>query len=181
MTAQIPDTIRFEYRDYYITGVRGRGLYHPIENGLEPRPHTTACWRGFACEYEIVDGQLLLMTLHINVDEPPDPFLGVPLSPSSEGISFPAEYRDLAREVPFSGEILAGDGFIWELYVHMGFHPAWKFERVQHFTFEQGLLTAQRDRSAEAAAFRKKVAKKPELALADIPGTFELAFDPWTG
>jgi len=181
MTAQVPDKIRFEDLDYFITGIRGAGLFHPVENGLEPLPHTTACWRGFACRYAIVEGRLQLMALRINLREPPDTLLGSPRSTSREGIAFPAEYRNLSHDVLFSGELLAGNDFIQELYAHMGFHPAWKFRHVQHFTFAQGLLMAQRDRSDEAAEFRRKVARSPDLGKTGIGESFGLHFDPWAG
>ncbi len=29
--------------------------------------------------------------------------------------------------VPFTGALLLGERFITSTYVHMGFHPAWKF------------------------------------------------------
>ena len=32
--------------------------------------------------------------------------------------------------------MLACEGFIDALYVHMGFHPAWKFEHVEELIFE---------------------------------------------
>lgn len=53
--------------------------------------------------------------------------------------------------IPFSSGLLLGDGFIRELYVHMGFHPAWKFERVVELIFEGGQLTRSHDRSEQLA------------------------------
>jgi hypothetical protein len=53
--------------------------------------------------------------------------------------------------VPFSGGLLLGQGFIRTTYVHMGFHPAWKFEKVAELLLEHGGVTSTLDRSAELA------------------------------
>jgi len=63
--------------------------------------------------------------------------------------------------VPFSGGLLLGHDFIQELYVHMGFHPAWKFRQVHEVLFENGQVVKAADRSAEMAEFRAMVANRP--------------------
>jgi len=42
-------------------------------------------------------------------------------------------------------------------YVHMGFHPAWKFQEVVELVADRGEVTATRDRSAELAAIRQRI------------------------
>lgn len=177
MTAQIPDTIEFEGVVYSITGIRGTGLFDPMQHGLQPMPRITSCWRGFVCAYGVADGQLFLTGLRLNSTEAPAEFLGI--SAAARTGMFDAEYRPLQQAIPFTGAILGGEGFLRELYVHMGFHPAWKFERVRHFTFAGGRLTEQRDRSQEAASFRKLVSKKRVLGELSIGESFALGFDPW--
>ena len=44
------------------------------------------------------------------------------------------------------------DGFIQNLYVHMGFHPAWKYREVHELLFEDGRLLHAQDRSAAMAS-----------------------------
>jgi hypothetical protein len=67
---------------------------------------------------------------------------------------FDVEWRDLDHPVPFSGGLLVGDGFIEDLYVHMGFHPAWKFTHVRELIFDAGQLKELRRLDAEMAQFR---------------------------
>ena len=44
-----------------------------------------------------------------------------------------------------------------DLYVHMGFHPAWKFKKVYELLFQSGTLTHAHDRSAQMRAFREEM------------------------
>jgi hypothetical protein len=60
--------------------------------------------------------------------------------------------------VPFSGGLLLGNDFVKELYVHMGFHPTWKFREVHELIFKEGLLERATDLSKPAADFRKTIA-----------------------
>jgi hypothetical protein len=47
-----------------------------------------------------------------------------------------------------SGAVVAAHcGFIAELYVHMGHHPAWKYTQVLELIFDDGCVAALNDRS----------------------------------
>lgn len=63
----------------------------------------------------------------------------------------------LAIPIPFTGGMLLGQGFIDRLYVHMGFHPAWKYTRVVELRLDGGRLVDQCDRSAEMAELRRRI------------------------
>ena len=68
--------------------------------------------------------------------------------------AFSDNYHNIGLPLPFTGDLLLGQGFIRKLYEHMGFHPAWKFEKVIELIFAEGVLTAVHDRSAEMAEIR---------------------------
>jgi hypothetical protein len=96
-----------------------------------------------------------------------------------------ATYRDLAHVVEYTGGLLLGDGFIRELYVHMGFHPPHKYRVVHELLFERGRVTERHDRSAAMAAIRERLAGRPlqpglEASDAElrewIAGTFRLDY-----
>jgi hypothetical protein len=179
VTAQIHDTIQFNDLVFSITGIDGEGLFNPLHVNLVPTAKSTATWRGYACQYAVRDGRLVLDKLEIDVrGDPPLLFETVPIKESG-GFSFDAKYTDLDHATNFSGRILAGQDFISELYEHMGFHPAWKFRRVHEFHFHEGALTRELDRTADAEAFRNRVAQDPELAKRTIEETFQRALDPW--
>ena len=61
----------------------------------------------------------------------------------------------------FTGGLLVGKGFISRLYVHMGFHPAWKYETVHESTFCGGKLSERRDLSEAMASLWDQRAGKP--------------------
>lgn len=61
----------------------------------------------------------------------------------------------------FTGGILVADGFIHNLYVHMGFQPAWKYETVFELTFSQGTLLDTTDVSRQMAGLRDAMTRQP--------------------
>lgn len=91
-------------------------------------------------------------------------------------------YQGVALPLSFTGGILACDGFLRELYVHMGFHPAWKFEHVEELIFDDGRLTRRTDVSEELAQVREVLKHQPsgpdrdETILAWVKRTFQLDY-----
>ncbi|GAB7047252.1 hypothetical protein JCM9534A_23780 [Catenuloplanes indicus JCM 9534] len=67
-------------------------------------------------------------------------------------------YRGLGVPVPFSGRLLIGAGYADIDYLHMGFRPAYGFQRVWELVFDVGRLTDVSERSAELAAVRERFA-----------------------
>jgi hypothetical protein len=65
-------------------------------------------------------------------------------------------YKGFKTPMKFTGGLLLADDFIPELYVHMGFHPAWKYKNVREVIFEKGSLTKDMERSSDMAAARAK-------------------------
>ncbi len=78
--------------------------------------------------------------------------------------------------IDFTGGLLVCDGFLREHYVHMGFHPAWKFTRVEELIFENGALTSREDVSQKMAAIREKLAGTDEALKAFIENAFKLDY-----
>jgi hypothetical protein len=200
MTAQFPDTLRFDYQTFSIAGVNGEGLFHPASLGLTPFSTVTACWRGYVCHYLLADESLLLDGLDISLapasrgrfDEHgryiPSPEeaagAGAPETvPEINGIRpgpgrfLRYAYAGLALPVPFTGGLLAADGFIQELYVHMGFHPAWKYRTVFELIFADGQLRERRDVSERVEHIRDKMKAAP--LTPDPRGTNSAELDAW--
>jgi hypothetical protein len=178
MTAQISDVVGYRGKPHSIAGINGSGLFDPAEHGIQPVMISTACWRGYRCTYE-VDGSLFLTKVDIGLGEGdralaergegPRLFGHLPLRYPDEdptdlerlGASSDFYYGGLREVMPFTGGLLLGHGFIRELYVHMGFHPAWKFREVHEVLFERGRVAKEADRSAEMAEFREMMAARP--------------------
>ena len=104
-----------------------------------------------------------------------------PVSRHDSG-AFSNHYFDVGLPMPFSGGLLICDSFIFELYTHMGFHPAWKYEEVKELTFSDGVLTMIRDRSDEMKKMRESLVdtdedKMDRKSLEDIASWIERSFD----
>jgi hypothetical protein len=84
-----------------------------------------------------------------------------PTAPEERWMGFNVVYEDLKLPISFTGEMLIGDRFVRELYVHMGFHPAWKYRDVLKLTFERGRLIDKRDVSADVAQLRSQQEPPP--------------------
>jgi hypothetical protein len=61
----------------------------------------------------------------------------------------------LQEAVLFTGGLLLGDDFIVELYVNLGFHPAYTFRVVHELVFSSGRLIEEHDRSTHVAELRE--------------------------
>ncbi|MCP3167331.1 hypothetical protein [Myxococcus qinghaiensis] len=164
MTAQISDTLIFREQEFVLAAASGEGLFEPPQHGLAPEMISTACYRGYWCTYEVIAESLRLQQLHIGLPPPAaiaarhgkGPSLFEQLPVYSEQFHCIA-YRNLSAPVPFTGGLLLAADFVRELYVHMGFHPVWKFRRVYELLFEGGTLVQTRDCSSEMARLREKI------------------------
>lgn len=165
MTAQIAEDVVVDGRTYSLVGVSGGTLFDPAEYDLAAHFMSSACWRGYVATFAIVDKQLVLSDLlvgdgstigGVEIDEQTS-LLGVrPTRDTSwKGPGFLFSGLNAPRQL--SGGLLVGDGFIQTHYVHMGFHPAWKFERVLELLVDGGHVAEVRDVSAELAERRRAI------------------------
>jgi hypothetical protein len=133
---------------------------------------STACWRGYQAIFAVLDSRLVLETLHLNLLEgDPKAFRRVqgptingvtPTGSAEEFDFFNNHYEGLNYHLEYSGGVLLADGFIRDLYVHMGFHPPWKYETVIELVFENGVLRNEFDRSERMAEVRQLILDSPK-------------------
>jgi hypothetical protein len=168
MTAQINDTVFHRKIGYTLAAISGSGLFKPQSVGIEPVSMSTACWRGYYVEYAVEDERLFLTQVALGLSKADELRAKAGGGPTLFGIhpryiSQRCEwvYEGVHEPVPFTGGFLLGDGFIRELYVHMGFHPAWKYREVRELLFENGCLRSDLDRSREMEGVRSKLAAEP--------------------
>lgn len=160
MTAQIPDSFLLHGKNYSVAGVNGTGLFNPPDYDMQPLPRITSCWRGYVCTYAARDNKLLLATLQVNLGQE-GPRLNHIRPEFSPKDMFDNTYRDFNLPMDFTGGILVAEGFIGELYVHMGYHPAWKYETVFELSISQGTVLETRDISQQMAELRTKMIHQP--------------------
>ncbi len=165
MTAQINDTCFHRKIRFEVAGISGSGLFEPASIGVNTVMMSTACWRGYIAHYSILDGELFLTRLQIGLphEEGFAPMRARGRRSLAWQAHYPADefpigfnYEGFQEPIPFTGGLLLAEGFIRELYVHMGFHPAWKYKTVREVIFDAGRLTEDYDRSAEMATIRAK-------------------------
>jgi hypothetical protein len=162
MTAQFSDSIAYRGKDYLVAGKNGKRLFDPAEHGLHPVGKCSACWRGFLCSYSVESERLLLDRLSIYLDQPaPILFDTEPKKDRRRLPKFDAVYDGLHHPMSYSGGLLLARDFIKDLYVHMGFHPAWKYRTVHELIFRDGKLREAFDRSEEIAEFRNEITNRP--------------------
>ena len=156
-----------------MAGVNGQGLFDPLDYDLRPFPRITSCWRGYVCEYRVFSNRFLLNKLKINlgirpwngdqhefIPEEGPPLNGLkPVFATDTYELFNNTYRELNLHIDFTGGILAADDFIRELYVHMGFHPAWKYKNVIELIISHGDVTETRDVSEIMQEIRDRMVK----------------------
>jgi hypothetical protein len=115
-----------------------------------------------------VHNKLLLDTLQVNLSQEGPVIQNVHPEFPAKGL-FNHVYHELDLSMNYSGGMLVADGFIRELYVHMGFHPAWKYETVFELVFSQGTLLETKDVSQRMAELRKEMMQKPLQPGPDTP------------
>lgn len=200
MTAQIGDIYKYQNTQYTIVALTSAAAFHPADFGLEPHASSTACYRGYWCEYNITNDKLLLKDLYLfNSDGKYPPLNGTEVSPPEfeeyecyrgnskkpEKVTMPAHmghrvYRDVNIAIPYTGKILLGSGFIDEYYIHMGFQRGWAYEKLIEFVFEEGILLECNDLSSIAQAQRDAIERQnenPRYPDADkLPSFIESSF-----
>ena len=67
MTEQIPDKVIYKGQEFILAGLKGTGLFTPVNFGISPEmvDIATNCRRGYFCRYECIDNELFLVELGI--------------------------------------------------------------------------------------------------------------------
>jgi len=176
MTAQMPNIFQYRGQQYSIAGISGTGFFNPQEHNLKPIGTCSACWDGYICSYTLQDQRLVLSELRIELNEPAPELFGIQPVPTSEPSFWSAIYEGLQQPIPYTGGLLIARGFIRELYVHMGHHPAWKYTEVHELIFDNGKLLQETDRSAQIAEVRRNI---DESSFSPGTGATKVGISEW--
>jgi len=157
MTAQIPDEFILNGENFSLVGMKGNGLFEPLDFGLTPHSTSTACWRGYVMKYHFTKDQLILDEMRINVNDPPK-INGI--EPQQGESSFKYYYKNLNLKTKFTGRILLAKDFIQSMYVHMGFQRPMAYETVVEIHIKNGNIVILKDLSKHMAKKREKNVNK---------------------
>lgn len=161
MTAQVGDKIRNLDSSLEVLALSTPIGFSPEEFGITPGVRSTACWKGFWCEYEIKNGAFFLKTLYVNAKDDNYPLInGVsPLLepyPGARMLNYMGHhiYRDINVPIEYTGKIIAVDGFRSE---YLGLRLIRSFDRVMEWSFENGQLISVENLSETINAFREEL------------------------
>jgi len=156
MTAQIHDTIIWKRLDFDIVYF-DLTLFNPLNYGINPESLHTACYRGFYCQYKLINKSLYLHSLTIRNDKGRYPLInGVKseLCKHKNRITR-ATYTNLKLPIKKTGVMRIGNGFIRGLFQHMGFQEAIAYNTLMELSFVNGKLQSAKDLSSSAESLRK--------------------------
>jgi len=166
MTAQVDDSLSYLGEQHMLAAFSNGEPFEPSAAGFRPVSASTACWRGYVCGYAVKDGGLYLDEFWVN-NQPGEAPISRRLQPPDinhvragrDEKSYFGEwhYTNVCLPLRYTGGLLVGRGFIRGLYVHMGFHPAWKYETVHELMFEEGRLVEARDASSDMDRLRAQL------------------------
>lgn len=162
MTAQIADHFSYKGEGYSIVAMKGEIKFNPKKYGFHPESPSSACWRGYWCEFLVTDDSLVLDKLHIFQREHDYPeFNGVRAELNQEGWDRMPVYNDLNFKINYTGSIVLGKGFLDKYYIHMGYQRAWAYETVIELVFEKGKVVNRIDHSDFVAKIREGIEEDP--------------------
>ena len=197
MTAQIGDIYKHKNEEYSIVALSAPLSFNPKNYGLEPQPSSTACYRGYWCDYDITDDGLFLENLYLfNGDGNYPDFLGKSISPVKyqECDCYRGKkktrkkiprfmghrvYENVQLLIPYTGKILLGKDFLREYYIHMGYQRPFAYKTLKEFIFEDGIPLDIIDHSETAEKLRESINLKDptwELGTGSIPQFVEDSF-----
>jgi hypothetical protein len=148
MTEQIPDDVAWNGRTYLLDACAGGPLFEPAAHGLAVRSISTACRRGYLCEYTVSGDELALTSLTVGMDRPPAELFGAPGNNNRTG----ASYVPIHVPVPLTGGVLVKRDRTTR--VRRGGNRLWEYREVAELVFEGGRIAAVHDYAPAMEAVR---------------------------
>ena len=164
MTAHMGDHFDYLGDEYDVVDISHGALFHPAAVGLHPSVAETDEERGFEVVFALQEKQLVVQVLRVQLLAWEHEAVCAVCGPDVRGVSpsftpgayfFNNVYEGLALPLNFTGELLLAKDFMGHRYVHMGFHPAWKYQHVLELYFHQGALMRATDKSDDMRALRE--------------------------
>lgn len=172
MTAQILDTANFQEYSHLVVGYAPKMPFDPVAHGYSPVATTTACYRGWACEFEVGHHLVLTgLTLSHQPSEvpasrkiPPPDLGGVKAMPALENPVGSWRFVGLGLPLPFTGGLILGRLSDSPFQGIPAFHHVLLCDGVTEIVFDSGRLVTAVDRSSAANRL------KQELCQASLSG-----------
>lgn len=153
MTAQREDKISWGNINYILQGYCSEKSLHrppfsPKDHGVPIlEGNSTDCYRGFVCNYTILNKLLFLSDLEFYCDGSECPTLnGVAPEPIKRGRL--VGYTDISMPLKYTGRMRLADGLISTRFRGMGFQDPTSYEKIFDLEFIDGALTSYKDLSS---------------------------------
>lgn len=195
MTAQRGNIFKHQNSQYSIVIMSHSTKFNPTKYGIIPKSICTSCWDGYWCAYGLINGKFCLKELYINSENGRYPPIEGILPDrrcrwlGHAYIEYDGYHRySLNMEIPYTGKILVGEGFLSDYYIHMGRQRPWAWEKLTELLFLDGRLIEVNDQSAIAAKIREKIQSCIEsenrsfrwrLGLVDVSPLLDQEIDVW--
>ena len=155
MTKQIPDKVLYQGQEFILAGLKGTGLYTPIDFGIsrEMMGIATACYRGYVCHYACIDNRLFLIWLGILYEEDVKLPIIAGVSAKPDNILF-SKYENLKIPCHLSGGLILARNPVG---LEGGFPSPRDFTKVVEVLFEDGILQQEIDHFKTVAELPKSV------------------------
>ncbi len=174
MVAQISDNFKYLGTDFELLGLNGEGLFNPGEYGVRPTMMSTACSRGYVCDYEITNSEILMRNLLLRTEE-------VQAYPEIDGVKpifkniyKAGEYKNLKLYIKYSGGILLGTESIHDMNFYTGDQKPHDFHKVKEIIFVDGKIIKFKDHSQKMRKIRSKLEHLNDEKVDDLSNLYEI-------
>ncbi|CAM4137726.1 MULTISPECIES: hypothetical protein [Flavobacterium] len=159
MSSQVSNKVILNGREFELIKSTNEDLIKPEDFGIIPLYISSRCMRGYVAIYEVnTNSRLILKDLYVNtsMNDPIKFINGIPPAISSktdiESKTTYKEYKKLNLEVPYSGYILIGDGFLNDL--NTKFRNSAIYKEVLELEISNGKIKKIKNLSCKMAEYR---------------------------
>ena len=158
MTTQAPDIVIYDNLEYVLAGLKGKGLLTPVELGINPFMMSTACYRGYICQYEFIDDKLYLTGMRVRTADNQYPVVG----DVSATLLFDVigQYQNLKIFCRFSGGLILVRDVL--LCVHGVIPTPSSYCTVIEIILEDGKIEQVIDHSEKMDYIRRRIDNLPD-------------------
>ncbi|GEM_PF-5450205 len=163
MTRHLSDEILLDGENFLITQVCAEGMFDPNAHGISTQSSSSACWRGYQATYEILNGRVYLIQVHVSVEYlerirwkqgKGRALFGVEAIEGPD--AFDLSYTELRHPVAVTGGLLLGAGRSRSSNTQVSDHPAWRFQTLIELRVDAGKLLSVTDHTSRMDLYRNK-------------------------
>lgn len=134
MTGHIHDKFIVFGDEFHLIEQKGNDLFDPFSYNMITYVNNSANSRGFYCEYELTDTELLLQNLYINTNHPVQ-LNGIDAKESKDR-HFKFQYQNINLKINYTGILILAKDLPPSNY--MGFQEIMAYNKIVHVILSEG-------------------------------------------